>query len=89
MKMSIIKTGYSIPRVDTFSRLLGCGKRSLANITKYNKISKKRKERHTNSPELDDIVYDFINISESFLSDHGFSLCWSLFKFELCSLQKC
>ena len=65
-----------MPPVDTFSRWLVGGKRGLANTIEYNQTSKKKKARHAKLPELDGLVYDFMNRSESFLSYHGFGLCW-------------
>ena len=64
-----------MPPVDKFRRWLSGGKKCLANTIESNKTIKKKKARHEKLPELDDLVCDFINISESFLSDHAFGLC--------------
>ena len=87
MRISKIK-GCSIPPVDTFRRWLGGGKRSLENTIESNKTSKKKNARHAKFPELDDLVCDFINISDSFLSDHGFCLCWSVIQVQALEFAK-
>ena len=78
MKLSKIKKGYTIPPVDTFRRWLGGDKRGLANTIGSNKTSKNKKGKHEKFPELDYLVCDFINRSESLIYDHGFGLCWSV-----------
>ena len=70
-------------------RWLGGDKKGLANTIESNKTSKIYKAWHTKFPGLDDLVFDFINRSESFLSDHRFGCVEVLLKVELLSLQRC
>ena len=67
---------------------MGGGKRGLANIIESNKSSKKNKAQHAKFPELDDLVCDFINRSELFLSYHGFGLCWSVIQVQALEFAK-
>ena len=69
---------YSIPPVDTFRRWFGGGKTCHANKIESNKTIKNKKAWHAKFPDLYDLVCDFINRSESYLSDHEFGLCWSV-----------
>ena len=57
---------------------MGGIKIGLANTIESNKTSKKKKARHAKFPELDDLVCNFINRSESLLSDHVFGFFWSI-----------
>lgn len=43
-----------------------------------NRTSNKKKNRKAYFPELDALLYDFINRAESFLSEHRFGLSWEV-----------
>jgi len=57
-------------------------------MTTANKESKKKKNRHGKYPLLDDLNCDFIQKSQSHLSEHGFGLTWSVIQIQAMMFAK-